>query len=444
MLYADDCVLYAESERELQALVTAYNKAAMDFGQEVSQTKTQVMVVQPSEGALVPPPSIRLNPTDATALQVVTEFSYLGSMDGQHGHTTIELNKRIAKMRGAYFRLQGRVFENDALSLAPKLRLYKMFIVPVTLYGCATWDLTMSELKLLDQWQYRLLRRILRHHVPPPPYPQKISYIDLLDAARSKGSTNIYTMETMIYSLTLRYLGHIERSSPDSLVRQTLHGHLHTKEGGAPWGRHHYKHAAARALQAFQLDGQGNVLGKGQSWMHACSDNSREGKSRWARLVKQGAEEHDKRWRVQRLRMSKTKGGPIKAADNSQHETPHTNNLPEFSNGQNVILGIPETTREGHEPIATKQPYTPPSTAEDHPTPKIATTPGPTSYPSQTAQAPVTRSRRKKTKKRQLHDPQSYHLPEARNKRKRVTRGPREMLHRENNGNAPLSSEGQV
>ena len=38
LLYADDCVLYAETEGELQALVTAYNIAARDFGQEVSQT----------------------------------------------------------------------------------------------------------------------------------------------------------------------------------------------------------------------------------------------------------------------------------------------------------------------------------------------------------------------------------------------------------------------
>jgi len=126
LLYADDCVLYAESEAHLQELVSAYNKAAEAFGQQVSQQKTKIMVVQSSDATTaVIPPSIRLNPTDQSTLQVATEFSYLGSIDSQNGDTSIELNQRIVKMRGAYFRLQGRVFENNALSLTPKLCLYK-------------------------------------------------------------------------------------------------------------------------------------------------------------------------------------------------------------------------------------------------------------------------------------------------------------------------------
>ena len=185
ILYADDCVIYAESEAQLQQLVTAYNKAATDFGQQVSPSKSKVMVVQSPEDELDPiPVVIRLAPTDQESLQVVKVFSYLGSLDSNDGNTANELDQRIARIRGAYFRLQGRVFENNALSLTPKLLLFfKMFIVPVALYGCATWDLTVKQMGLLDKTQYRLLRRILRLHVPAPEFPKQISYIDLLDAA---------------------------------------------------------------------------------------------------------------------------------------------------------------------------------------------------------------------------------------------------------------------
>jgi len=107
----------------------------MSFGQQVSQSKTKVMVVQSKEASLAPTtPSIYLNSGDQSTLQVVTEFFYLGSMDSQEGDISVELNKRIARMRGAYFRLQGRVFENNALSLTPKLRLYKMFILQWSIY----------------------------------------------------------------------------------------------------------------------------------------------------------------------------------------------------------------------------------------------------------------------------------------------------------------------
>jgi len=301
LLYADDCVLYAESEAQLQDLVQAYNTAAKDFGQQVSETKTKVMVVQAATVGAVTPPYIRLNPNEQVALQVVTEFSYLGSIDSRSGDTSIELTQRIARMRGAYFRLQGRVFENNALSLAPKLHLYKTFIVPVALYGCATWDLSPKQVRLLDQWQYRLLRRILRQHVPSPVPPKQTSYIDLLDVARSEGSTIIYSMETMIYFLTLRYLGHIERSNLKSLVRRTLHGHLSNKATGVFWGRHHYKLAASRALQAFQLHAiQPATTDIDQPWITACRDNSPEGKTKWAQLIRNGAETHDALWRRQR------------------------------------------------------------------------------------------------------------------------------------------------
>ena len=104
----------------------------------------------------------------------------------------------------------------------------------------------------------------------------------------------------MIYFLTLKYLGHIERSDPKSLVRRTLHGHMTAKEGGAPWSRRHYKVAAARAVQAFQLQNQVEAEGTGQSWVQACGDTSKEGKSKWAYLIRKGAETHDNIWRAHR------------------------------------------------------------------------------------------------------------------------------------------------
>jgi len=64
------------------------------------------------------------------------------------------------------------------------------------------------------------------------------------------------------------------------------------KEGGAPWGRQHYKKAAARALQAFQLD----TMEGDQSWVTACRDNSQQGKAKWAQLIRKGAEKHYTIW----------------------------------------------------------------------------------------------------------------------------------------------------
>jgi len=115
-------------------------------------------------------------------------------------------------------------------------------------------------------------------------------------------------METMIYLLTLRYLGHIERSKPGSMVRRTLHGHLTIKKGGAPWGKHHYKKAVARAIQAFQLNTMEGETDEDQPWVTACRDNSQQGKSTWAQIIKKGAEIHYTMWYNHRRVMSSAGG----------------------------------------------------------------------------------------------------------------------------------------
>jgi hypothetical protein len=41
-----------------------------------------------------------------------------------------------------------------------KVRIYKTVILPVVLYGCETWSLTVSEEHKLTVFEYRMLRRI--------------------------------------------------------------------------------------------------------------------------------------------------------------------------------------------------------------------------------------------------------------------------------------------
>mgnify|MGYP000154880315 CR=1 FL=1 len=301
LLYADDCVLFAESEVQLQQLVSAYTQAAEDFGQIVSPSKTKVMAVQQTlDGKMPVIPAIRLHATDTLPLQVVEDFSYLGSLDTQNGNMDMEIRLRMSRMRGAFFRLAGRVFENHALSLQPKLMLFKMFVVPVALYGCATWDVTIKQIKLLESCQYRLLRRLLRPYVPQPIRPAQTSYITLLDKTTTTTLGTIYPIETMIFHLTLRYLGHIERSRPNSMVRRTLHGHIVISDMGKSWKLQNYHKAASRALNAFQIPMYFCKEGEPDHWVSASQDSSKDGKRRWSQAVKKGAVTHNSEWRRRR------------------------------------------------------------------------------------------------------------------------------------------------
>jgi hypothetical protein len=46
------------------------------------------------------------------------------------------------------------------LSRNVKLKIYKTIILPVVLYGCETWSLTLGEEHRLRVSEYRVLRRI--------------------------------------------------------------------------------------------------------------------------------------------------------------------------------------------------------------------------------------------------------------------------------------------
>jgi hypothetical protein len=46
------------------------------------------------------------------------------------------------------------------LSKNIKIRIYKTIILPVVLYGCETWSLTLREERRLRVFENRMLRRI--------------------------------------------------------------------------------------------------------------------------------------------------------------------------------------------------------------------------------------------------------------------------------------------
>jgi hypothetical protein len=46
------------------------------------------------------------------------------------------------------------------LSRNLKIRIYKIIILPVVLYGCETWSLTLREEHRLGVFEHRVLRRI--------------------------------------------------------------------------------------------------------------------------------------------------------------------------------------------------------------------------------------------------------------------------------------------
>jgi hypothetical protein len=89
----------------------------------------------------------------------VSQFKYLGTTVTNQNLIQEEIKRRLDSGNACYHSVQTLLFSRLLLKNV-KIRIYKTIILPVVLYGCETWSLTLREEHRLRVFQNRLLRRI--------------------------------------------------------------------------------------------------------------------------------------------------------------------------------------------------------------------------------------------------------------------------------------------
>ena len=160
LLYADDCALLAHSEADAQHLFDRFYTAASRFGLTVSLKKTEVML-QPHNRSSFISPSITAGDVK---LPVVDKFCYLGCILTSDAKADEDINSRIAKASAAFGRLRNRLWDEHGIRLDTKISMYVAVVLTILLYGCETWTLYRHNIRELDQFHMRCLRRIAHIH----------------------------------------------------------------------------------------------------------------------------------------------------------------------------------------------------------------------------------------------------------------------------------------
>ena len=70
-----------------------------------------------------------------------------------------EINSILKLGNACYYSVQN-LLSSSLLSKKLKIKLYRTIIVPVVLYGCETWSLTLREERRLRLFENRVLRRV--------------------------------------------------------------------------------------------------------------------------------------------------------------------------------------------------------------------------------------------------------------------------------------------
>ena len=235
LLFADDAALTSHTEDGLQRLVCRLSNACKEFGLTISLKKTNVMAQDADS-----PPSVTI---DGYNLEVVENFTYLGSNISSSLSIDYEVNGRIAKAAAVMARLNQRVWNNPNLTEKTKLRVYQTCVLSSLLYSSETWTTYASHERKLNSFHTRCLRRIM--HIK---WQDKVPNTEVLKRA------NINSMFAILSERRLRWLGHVKRMDPGRIPKDILYGEL--AEGTRPIGRPRlrYKDVCKRDIKTADID----------------------------------------------------------------------------------------------------------------------------------------------------------------------------------------------
>jgi len=96
---------------------------------------------------------------DNSSFERMEEFKYLGTASTNKNFIQKDIKSRL-KSRNAFYSSAQNLLSSSMLSTNIKIKIYRTIILPVVVYRCETWSLTLKEERRLRVSANRVLRRI--------------------------------------------------------------------------------------------------------------------------------------------------------------------------------------------------------------------------------------------------------------------------------------------
>ena len=211
--YADDTVLIADSEKNLQLLLDTVVTESERKGLLLNVKKTECMVISKKTVN----PICNLN-SKGEKIKQVQQFKYLGYIITSDAKCTTEIKRRIAIAKDCFNKMSP-ILKNRNISMTTKIRVLKGYVWSTLLYGCECWTITKDNENKLEAAEMWFLRRLLRIS-----WKEKKSNEVVLKEA-GVGRSLIRT----IRKRQMQFLGHLNRHK--GLEHLALTGKLEGKRG---------------------------------------------------------------------------------------------------------------------------------------------------------------------------------------------------------------------
>ena len=124
----------AESEEDLKSLLMKVKEESEKVGLKLNIQKTNIMASCPITSWQI----------DGETVKTVTDFIFLGSKITADGDCSQEIKRRLLFGRKVMTNLDSVLNSRD-ITLPTKVRLVKVMVFPVVMYGCESW--TVKKVK---------------------------------------------------------------------------------------------------------------------------------------------------------------------------------------------------------------------------------------------------------------------------------------------------------
>ena len=134
---------------------------------------------------------------DGKDIEVVTKFVFLGALITEDGLCENEVRRRIAMGKSAMGGLTS-IWKDRGVTLETKVKLVKVLVFPIVLYGAETWTMRKHERRKIDAvelWCWRIS------------WMERKTNISIIENIKPE-----WTLESRVAKAALSYFGHVVRA----------------------------------------------------------------------------------------------------------------------------------------------------------------------------------------------------------------------------------------